>query len=52
MHGTAKIYKFNNIENIALFRLQFRPTIVQSGTYTYNAAQVIVVYLKPLWSDN
>ena len=52
MYGTAKTYKFNNIENIALFRLQFRPTIVQSGTYTYNAAQVIVVYLKPLWSDN
>ena len=26
--------------------------IAQSGTYTYNAAQVIADYLKPLCSDN
>ena len=40
------------IEDITLENLKFRPIIAQSGTYTYNAAQVIADYLKPLCSDN
>ena len=51
-YGTAKTHKFNSIEDIALENLKFHPIIAQSGTYTYNAAQVIAYYLKPLRSDN
>ena len=32
--------------------LKFRSIIARSGTYTYNAAQVIANYLKPLCSNN
>ena len=52
LYGTAKIHKFNSIEDLSLENLKFRPIIAQSGTYTYNAAQVIADYLKPLCSDN
>ena len=45
-------HKFSSIEDITLENLKFRPIIAQSGTYTYNAAQVIADYLKPLCSDN
>ena len=51
LYGTAKTHKFDNIEDITLVNLKFRPIIAQSGTYTYNAAQVIADYLKPLCSD-
>ena len=52
LYGTAKTHKFNSIEDITLENLKFRPIIAESGTYTYNAAQVIADYLKPLCSDN
>ena len=52
LYGTAKTHKFSSIEDITLENLKFRPIIAQSGTYTYNAAQVIADYLKPLCSDN
>ena len=50
--GTAKTYKFTNIEEITIDNLKFHPIIAQTGTYTYNAAQVIGEYLKPLCSGN
>ena len=52
LYGTAKIYKFNRIEDITLEKLRFRLIIAQSGTYTYNVAQVIADYLKSLCNDN
>ena len=52
LYGTAKTHKFNSIENITLENLKFCPMIALSCTYTYNPAQVIADYLKPLCSDN
>ena len=52
LYGTATTHKFDNIEDITLENLKFRPMIPQSGTYTYYAGQVIADYLKPLCSDN
>ena len=52
IYGTAKPHKFENPDNITLEQLKLRPIIAQNGTYTYNAAQVIVDYLKPLISHN
>ena len=48
----AKTHKFTNISNINIEQLKFRPIIAQNGTYTYNAAQVIGNYLKPLCFNN
>ena len=44
--------KFENITDINLDELKFRPIIAQVGTYTYKASQVIADYLKPLISEN
>ena len=52
LYGTAKTHKFSSIDDITLENLKFRPIIVQSGTYTYNVAQVIADYLELLCSDN
>ncbi|XP_066919453.1 uncharacterized protein [Clytia hemisphaerica] len=52
LYGTAKTHKFDNLNDINLENLKFRPIIAQTGTYTYKAAQVIAKYLKPLCSDN
>ena len=46
--GTAKTHEFNNIDDITINNLKFRPITAQSGTCTYNAAQVIAQCLKPL----
>ena len=51
-YSTAKTHKFSSIEDITLENLKSRPIIAQSGTYTYNAAQIVADYLKPLYSDN
>ena len=51
-HASAKTRIFDKIEDIALEDLKIRPIIEQPGTYTYNTAQVIADYLKPLCSDN
>ena len=47
-YGTAKTHKFENISNVTVDSLKFRPTIAQTGTCMYNVAQVISEYLKPL----
>ena len=48
LYGTAKTHKFNNIQEINRKNLKLRHIIDQTGTYNYNAAQVISQYLKPL----
>ena len=52
LYRTANANKFNNIENIAVYNLKFRPVINQSGTCTNNAAHIIAHCFKPLCSDN
>ena len=47
LYATAKTHKFNSLDE----NLKFRPMISQVGTYTYNAANVIAKYLKPLCQD-
>ena len=48
LYGTAKTHKFNNIQEINKEKLKFLPIIDLTGTYSYNTAQVISQYLKPL----
>ena len=48
LYGTARTHKFNNILEINKEKFKFRLIIDQTGTYSYNAAQVISQYLKPL----
>ena len=48
LYRTAKTHKFNNIQEINKEKLKFHPIIDQTGTYSYNTAQVISQYLKPL----
>ena len=52
LYGTAKTYKHENIDEINIQSLNFRPIIAQTGSYTFNAAQVISNYLKPLYTCN
>ena len=52
IYATAKTHKFENVNDINIEELKFRPIIAQNGTYTYNASQVIGKYLKPLVSEN
>lgn len=52
LYGTAKTHKFDSVDEITLDKLKFRPIIAQTGTYTYNAAQVIAEYLAPLCTEN
>ena len=48
LYGTAKTHKFINIQEINKEKLKFGLIIDQTGTYSYNTAQVISQYLKPL----
>ena len=48
LYATAKTHKFNKIQEINSEKLKFRPIIDQTGTCSYNVAQVISQYLKPL----
>ena len=52
LYGIAKTHKFADLSEITVDSLKFRPIISQVGTCTYNAAQVISEYLKPLVNDN
>ena len=55
LHGNTKTHKFDNTPDITVDNAKFCPIIAQSWTYwiyTYNAAKVIVNYLKPLCSNN
>ena len=47
LYRTAKTRKFNNIQEMDEEKLKC-PIIGQTGTYSYNAAQGISQYLKPL----
>ena len=40
-YDTAKTHKFTNVAEITIDNLKFCPIIAQTGTYTYNAVQVI-----------
>ena len=51
IYATAKIHKFNSLDEIIVDNLKFRPIISQIGTYTNNAAKVIAEYLKTLCSN-
>ena len=51
LYASAKIHKFDNINDVNLDQLKFRPIMDQTGTYTYNAAQVMSNYLKPLCTN-
>ena len=51
LYGTARTHKFNNILEINKEKFKFRLIIDQTGTYSYNAAQVISQYLKPLFKN-
>ena len=52
LYGIAKTHKFSLPDIITTEKLKFRPIIAQTGTYTYNASQVIAEYLKPLVDEN
>ena len=51
LYASAKTHKFDNVNDVTLDQLKFRPIMDQTGTYTYNAAQVISNYLKPLCTN-
>ena len=51
LYGTTKTHKFESPDTISVEELKFRPIIAQTGTYTYNAAQVIAESLKPLCDE-
>ena len=45
--------EFQNLEDISVVNLEFRPIIDQTGTFTYNhAAKVISDYLRPYVKNN
>ena len=44
LYGTAKTHNFASPDIIIAKKLKFRPIIAQTGTYTYNADQVIAEY--------
>ena len=48
VYGTAKTHTFGTLEDIVVAKLKFRPIIDETGTFTYNAAKVILDYLRPL----
>ena len=48
LYASAKTHKFNNINDVNLDQLKFRPIMDQTETYAYNAARIISNYLKPL----
>ena len=41
-------HEFNNLDEVTVEKLKFRPIVDQTGTATYDAAKVIGEYLKPL----
>ena len=47
LYGTGKTHKFENLKDITLQNLKYRPIIDQTGTFTFKAAKVISNYLKP-----
>ena len=51
-YRTAKTHKFDDINEITVDSLTFRPIIAQTGTYMYETAQIISEYLKPYYENN
>ena len=45
---TVKTHKFENLEDIPVVNLKFRPITAQTATFTYNAAKVILNYASLL----
>ena len=48
LYAIAKTCKFNDLDEITVEKLKFRPIVDQTGTATYDAVNVIGEYLKPL----
>ena len=48
LYGTAKTHKLETLDDITVANLRFRLMIDQTGTLMYNAAKVILDYLRPL----
>ena len=48
LYATTKTHKFNNLDEITVGKLKFRPIVDQTGTAMHDAAKVIGAYLKPL----
>ena len=48
LYATAKTHKFNDLDEITVEKLKFRPIVDQTGTATYDATKVVGEYLKPL----
>ena len=46
LYGTTKTHKFDDINEITVDLLKFRPIIAQTGTYMYKTVQVISEYLN------
>ena len=51
LFATAKTHKFNDIEEINVEKLKFRPITGQTGTFKYNCSKVIAGYLKRLYRN-
>ena len=49
LYGTAKTHKFDDVNEITVDLLIFRPMIAQTGTSMYKTVQVISEYSKPLY---
>ena len=47
LYATAKIHKFNDLDEVIVEKLKFRSIVDQTGTATYDAPKVIGEYLKP-----
>ena len=48
LYAIPKTHKFNNLDEVTVENLKFRPIVDQTGTATYDVAKVIGEYLKPL----
>ena len=48
LYATTKTHKFNNLDEVTVENLKFRPIVDQTGTATYDDAKVIGEDLKPL----
>ena len=48
LYATAKTHKFNDLDEITVKKLKFRPIVDPIGTATCDAIKVIGEYLRPL----
>ena len=48
LYGKVKTHKFETLKDITVVNLKFQPITDQSGIFTYNAAKVILDYLRLL----